>query len=714
MADDVQKDADVAGGRDRGSRNPGIARLSAGRVVVVGSGIAGLMAAIRLCEAGIPVDIVSLDVGRRSSVCARDGINAAFGTGSGGDSPRLHFEDTIRGGDYLAHQPLVMGMVEAAPQLVHLLERMGVPFDRTAEGLLRLRQLSGSLCARTAFSGDTIGLQVVSVLDEQVRRYEAEAVVGGGGVVVREPMVRRFEGWEFLRLVLDDEGRCVGIVGQDMRTMEVRAFRGDAVCLATGGYGGLFGRYSGSGVGVGVARLGAAVSRVFQQGAVFANGEFVQMHPASVVGVHSSHCVSESVCAEGGRYWVPTDISDTRAPHLIPTRERDYFLERMYPGLGNLVPLDLAARAVYQVCVHGGRGFFDKGSGNNDLAVYLDVSHLPERHLRRQLGGELDAYQKRTGVNPCNHPMKVSLAAHYCMGGVWVDYECGVDGSILVGSPRNHATSIPGLYAVGEVEYGYHGASLIGGNSLLSCLYGGTLVAPAIAGYVDSLGVRSADVGVGVFEAAEAMERDEFVRVLGQNREEKSDKKVESVWRLRGELSDVMFGSCGGERDDESLRMALDRIGVLAEKLKQVRVDDVGRCWNQSVQAVRAMDSMVVLARLVVESALYRTESRGAHCRVEHGGGSKGGGSEGGRSSGRDDSGWLRSTLARCGDGGRVEFVRSFSYDCAGERVSVKDDVDTSLVAVGDRGYDVVVSGCGGARGGGESGATVNESRGLS
>src|SRR5438128_1025289 len=279
------------------------------RIIVVGGGLAGLSAVIKVAEAGGHVDLFSIvPVKRSHSVCAQGGINAAKNLKGEGDSTWQHFDDTIYGGDFLANQPPVKGMCDAAPGIIDLLDRMGVPFNRTPEGLLDFRRFGGTLFNRTAFAGATTGQQLLYALDEQVRRYETVDVEDDKGMVVRgEKMVRKFEFWDFLGIVQDDEGRARGIVAQDLKSMEVKAFPGDAVCLATGGPGIIFGRSTNS-----VINTGTAASAVYQQGACYANGEFIQVHPTAIPGADKLRLISESARGEGGRVWVPKDPKEKR------------------------------------------------------------------------------------------------------------------------------------------------------------------------------------------------------------------------------------------------------------------------------------------------------------------------------------------------------------------------------------------------------------------
>src|SRR6202789_2924567 len=395
------------------------------RVVVVGGGLAGLMTVIKLCEAGVPVDLLSLvPVKRSHSVCAQGGINASVNTKGEGDSPQVHLEETVYGGDFLANQPPVKGMADAAPGIVYMLDRMGVPFNRTPEGLLDFRRFGGTLFHRTAFAGATTGQQLLYALDEQVRRYETVEVEDEKGVVIPgEKMVRKFEFWDFLSLVLDDTGTARGIVAQDLKSMQIKAFPGDAVCLATGGCGIVFGRSTNS-----VINSGTAASAAYQQGACYANGEFIQVHPTAIPGADKLRLISESARGEGGRVWVPKDAKEQRRGREAPEKDRDYFLEEKYPGYGNLVPRAIASRELFQKCFHHRAGVYNPKSGKNENEVYLDLTHLSKDVLRQQLAGIFEIYEKFVGEDPYENPMRVFPAVHYSMGGLWVDFEKGEGG----------------------------------------------------------------------------------------------------------------------------------------------------------------------------------------------------------------------------------------------------------------------------------------------
>jgi len=640
------------------------------RVVVVGGGLAGLMTVIKLCEAGVPVDLFSLvPVKRSHSVCAQGGINASVNTKGEGDSPQVHLEETVYGGDFLANQPPVKGMCDQAPNIVFLLDRMGVPFNRTAEGLLDFRRFGGTLFHRTAFAGATTGQQLLYALDEQVRRWETMDVEDEKGErVPGEKMVRKLEWWDFLGLVLDDEGVCRGIVAQDLKTMAVRAFPGDAVCLATGGCGIVFGKSTNS-----VINTGTASSAAYQQGACYANGEFIQVHPTAIPGADKLRLISESVRGEGGRVWVPRDPKEQRSGRDVPESARDYFLEEKYPGYGNLVPRDIAARELFKKCFHEHRGVYNPATGSNENEVYLDVTHLPREVLRKKLAGVLEIYEKFVGEDPYTNPMRVFPAVHYSMGGLWVDYERAASGGVVDGSPRNQATSIPGLYAVGEVDYQYHGANRLGANSLLSCLYGGMIAGPAIASYRKNVARSAWDLPQSLFDRAQKREEKKFEAILAMDGDE-------NAYKLHDELSSVMLVHCTIERHDPQLDRVLAKIEEIDDRWKRVGVTDreTGK-MNQGAQYVRHLKNMIVLARVIALGARRRSESRGAHYKPEF--------------PQRDDANWLRTTLAfhegaQNGTPDAVRFVRDFDYALLGQRVRVNDAVDVSLVRPRVRKYE--------------------------
>ncbi len=638
------------------------------RVIVVGGGLAGLTTVIKLCEAGVPVDIFSLvPVKRSHSVCAQGGINASVNTKGEGDSPKVHLEETVYGGDFLANQPPVKGMADAAAGIVYMLDRMGVPFNRTPEGLLDFRRFGGTLFHRTAFAGATTGQQLLYALDEQVRRYETIEVEDDRGVAVRgEKMVRKFEFWDFLSLVLDDEGRARGIVAQDLKSMQIEAFPGDCVCLATGGPGIVFGRSTNS-----VINTGTAAAAVYRQGACYANGECIQVHPTAIPGADKLRLISESARGEGGRVWVPKDPKEKRTGRDVPERDRDYFLEEKYPGYGNLVPRDIASRELFLKAFHQNQGVYNPKTGRNENEVYLDLTHIPEPTLRKKLAGILEIYEKFVGEDPYHNPMRVFPAVHYSMGGLWVDFEKSADGSLAKGSPRNQSTNISGLYATGEVDYQYHGANRLGANSLLSCIYAGLVAGPAMTTYRANLKKSSWDLPSSLFEKAEKREQTNYDAILKMDGEE-------NAYKLHKELGDMMLRDVTIERHNAVLDKVIEKIGELEERSVNVGVTDTSTRVNQGAQFVRHLRNMITIARVIATGARMRDESRGAHYKPAF--------------VTRDDANWLRTTMAmfKEGSGGQTEvsYVRSLDYELLGTNVHVTDQVDISLVTPRARKYE--------------------------
>ena len=349
------------------------------KIIVIGGGLAGLSAVIKIAEMGGQVDLFSIvPVKRSHSVCAQGGINAAKNLKGEGDSTWKHFDDTIYGGDFLANQPPVKAMCEAAPGIIDLLDRMGVPFNRTPEGLLDFRRFGGTLYNRTAFAGATTGQQLLYALDEQVRRYESEGKV----------KKYRALGISLGRARFGTQV-CRGICAMDLRSMEVRTFPADAIIIATGGNGAIFGKSTNS-----VVCTGSAQSALYQQGCFYANGEFIQVHPTCIPGEDKLRLMSESARGEGGRVWVPKTPGDKRDPKAIPQSERWYFLEEWYPKYGNLVPRDIATRAIFKVVYEHNLGIDGKPM------VYLDLTHIDRKILDRKLEGILEIYEKFVGDDP--------------------------------------------------------------------------------------------------------------------------------------------------------------------------------------------------------------------------------------------------------------------------------------------------------------------------
>lgn len=560
------------------------------RVVVVGGGLAGLAATMKLAELGVAVDLISLTPVKRShSVCAQGGINSCNDqTRQLGDSEWKHLDDTVYGGDFLQHQPPVKEMAYYGPKIIELMDRLGVPFNRTTEGFLDRRRFGGTLYKRTAFAGATTGQQLLYALDEQVRRWETEG------------LVRKFEFWDFLGPIQDDTGRCVGVVAQDMVSMQIRAFPADASMVATGGCGLLYGQSTMS-----VFCNGSAASRCFQAGVKYANGEFIQVHPTAIPGADKLRLMSESARGEGGRVWVPKKPQDSRRPKDIPESERYYFLEERYPKYGNLVPRDIATREIFDICVN------DKLSVEaNRMCVYLDLTHISRSELDRKLGGILEIYEKFQGVDPRSTPMKIFPAVHYSMGGLWADYEKSADGGLKAGSPLNQMTNIPGLYALGECDYQYHGANRLGANSLLSCIFSGLIAGPGVQNYIMSQKSAAADLPSSLFERAVAAQESRHQELLRSS-------GGENPYLIHQELGKWMTEAATVVRRNDQLDEAYDKICELHQRAMRCSLSDTGNWTNQNVIFTKALQDMFPLAKTILKGARLRDECRGAHYKPE-------------------------------------------------------------------------------------------------
>ncbi|QVL47025.1 MAG: succinate dehydrogenase (quinone) flavoprotein subunit [Thiocapsa sp.] len=561
--------------------------MSTPNVIVIGGGLGGLWATLRIADAGFPITLFSLfEVKRSHSVCAQGGINAVLDTKGQHDSIRQHIIDTIKGGEYLANQPPVKAMCEDAPGLIHTFERMGVTFSRTPEGLLDQRLFGGVKNKRTCFAGASTGQQLLYGVDQQVRRLESE------GKVVKH------EWWEFLSLLLDADGVCRGIVAMDLNSLEVRAFTADAVVVASGGMGQLYAPKSTTSTN----STGAAASRCYRQGAWMANAEFFQFHPTAMMGHDKNRLMSEAARGEGGRIWVPKTPGDRRPPKTIPEAERFYFLEEFFPAYGNTVARDEAARAIWTVTRQMGLGI----GGDGGDRVYLDLTHLDAAFIGARLGAILEIYRKFAGVDPMTEPMEIFPAAHYGMGGLWVDFERSADGGIQPDSPRNHATNIPGLYACGECDYAYHGANRLGANSLLSASYSGRVAGESVVSYLKGLAVDRGGLAPAIPQAEVACQQ-------GINAELMRAEGADTPYLIQKELGALMTTKVGVVRSNPELTSALGEIQVLQERLGNARLGESSTWANQSLAFARQLGDMIELAAVVAQGALARDECRGAH-----------------------------------------------------------------------------------------------------
>ena len=583
------------------------------KIAIVGGGLAGLAAAMKIAEGGHAVDLFSVvPVKRSHSVCAQGGINGAVNTKGEGDSTWEHFDDTVYGGDFLANQPPAKAMCEMAPAIIYLFDRMGVPFSRTNEGLLDFRRFGGTKHHRTAFAGASTGQQLLYALDEQVRRYEVNG------------KVRKFEHWEMMSLVLDDHQVCRGLIAMDLQTLELRAFPADAVIIATGGPGLIFGKSTNS-----MVCTGSAVSACYQQGAKYANGEFIQVHPTSIPGEDKLRLMSESARGEGGRVWVPRNKGDVRPPASIPERERLYFLEEKYPAYGNLVPRDIATREIFQLCIDG------MGIGGQNQ-VYLDVSHIPADVLDRKLGAILEIYEMFVGDDPRHVPMRIFPGVHYSMGGLWVDFE--------------QRTNIPGLLAAGECDYSIHGANRLGANSLVSCVFGGFVAAPAAIEFAKNVERNGVD-GSGIYERELKLQQEINDRLIKQSGNE-------NQYVLHHEMGKWMTDNVTVVRYNEKLKATDEKLLELMDRYKRISINDSNLWATMALPHARHLANMLELARVITLGALNRNESRGAHFKPEF--------------PDRDDENFMKTTIAEYSGEGPV-----FSYE----------PIDVSLITPRKRDY---------------------------
>jgi succinate dehydrogenase / fumarate reductase flavoprotein subunit len=583
------------------------------KIAIVGGGLAGLAAAMKIAEAGHEVDLISVvPVKRSHSVCAQGGINGAVNTKGEGDSPAKHLDDTVYGGDFLANQTPVKKMCDMAPQIIYLFDRMGVPFSRTNEGLMDFRRFGGTLHHRTAFAGASTGQQLLYALDEQVRKYE----VAG--------KVNKYEGWEMLSLVLDDHQVCRGLIAMNLQTLELKAFAADAVIMATGGPGLIFGKSTNS-----MTCTGSATSACYQQGARYGNGEFIQVHPTSIPGEDKLRLMSESARGEGGRVWVPRNKGDERKPKDIPESERWYFLEEKYPAFGNLVTRDIATREIFQVCLEG------MGVGGENQ-VYLDLTHIPAETLTRKLGAILEIYEMFVGDDPRYVPMRIFPGVHYSMGGLWIDFE--------------QRTSIPGLFAAGECDYSIHGANRLGANSLVSCVYGGFTAAPSAIEYARNVERGTTETN-GIHEA-ELKRQQEINDAIIKN------EGTENQYKLHEEMGKWMTDNVTVVRYNDRLKATDDKLLELIDRFKHISINDSNLWATQAVPHARQLWNMLQLARVITLGALNRNESRGAHYKPEF--------------PERDDEHWMKSTIAEYSEEAPV-----FSYE----------SIDTSLIEPRKRDY---------------------------
>jgi succinate dehydrogenase flavoprotein subunit len=553
-------------------------------VLVVGSGLAGGAAAATLGELGYNVRCFCFqDSPRRAhSIAAQGGINAAKNYQNDGDSVWRLFYDTVKGGDFRAREANVYRLAQISVNIIDQCVAQGVPFAREYGGLLANRSFGGAQVSRTFYARGQTGQQLLLGCYQALERQ------------VTAGTVRMFPRTEMLDLIVVD-GLARGIVTRDLVTGKIESHLGDAVILATGGYGNVF-YLSTNAKGCNVT----ASYRAYRHGAAFANPCFTQIHPTCipVSGEYQSKLtlMSESL-RNDGRVWVPLRKGDARPPDQIPEAERDYYLERKYPSFGNLSPRDIASRAAKEVCDEG------RGVGPSGLGVYLDfasaISRVGEQKIQERYGNLFEMYQRITDENPYRVPMRIFPAVHYTMGGLWVDY--------------NLMSTIPGLHVLGEANFSDHGANRLGASALMQGLADGYFIIPyTIGDYLASHRLDPVSGDHPAVRAAEAAVTDTTRRLLAI----RGKRTVDSFHR---ELGKLMWDNCGMARSAEGLRTNLQRIPQLREEFWQnVTVPGSDVELNQALEKAGRVADFLEFAELLCRDALHREESCGGHFRVEH------------------------------------------------------------------------------------------------
>jgi succinate dehydrogenase / fumarate reductase, flavoprotein subunit len=554
------------------------------QIIVVGSGLAGASAAASLAELGYQVKCFCFqDSPRRAhSIAAQGGINAAKNYRNDGDSVYRLFYDTVKGGDYRSREANVYRLAQISVHIIDQCVAQGVPFAREYGGLLDTRSFGGAQVSRTFYCRGQTGQQLL------LGAYQALARQIGFGQVQMYPRT------EMLDLVVVD-GQARGIVTRDLVTGEVASHAADAVVLGTGGYGNVY-YLSTNAKGCNVT----AIWRAHKRGAAFANPCFTQIHPTCipVTGEHQSKLtlMSESL-RNDGRIWVPKQKGDTRPPDQIPEEERDYYLERMYPSYGNLVPRDVGSRAAKRVCDEG------RGVGPGGQGVYLDfadaIKRLGEHVIRERYGNLFEMYERITDENPYRVPMRIYPAIHYTMGGLWVDY--------------NLMSTIPGLYVIGEANFSDHGANRLGASALMQGLADGYFILPyTIGDHLAQAKLPKVQAGHAAFREVEGEVTEKIKRLLSI----KGKRTVDSFHRQLGKL---LWDYCGMARTAAGLKEALRIIPALREEFwENVLVPGDNEELNQSLEKAGRVADFFEFAELMCIDALERNESCGAHFREEY------------------------------------------------------------------------------------------------
>ncbi len=554
------------------------------KILVVGTGLAGASAAASLAELGYQVESFCFqDSPRRAhSIAAQGGINAAKNYQNDGDSIWRLFYDTIKGGDFRSREANVYRLAQMSVKIIDHCVALGVPFAREYGGLLDNRSFGGAQVSRTFYCRGQTGQQLLLGAYSTMARQIAQ------GRIKSHPRT------EMLDLVTID-GRARGIIVRDLQTGKIESHAGDAVVLATGGYGPVF-FLSTNAVGCNVT----ATYRAHKRGALFANPCFTQIHPTCipVTGDYQSKLtlMSESL-RNDGRIWVPKKQGDKRSPDQIPDAERDYFLERKYPSFGNLAPRDISSRAAKEVCDAG------KGVGEGGRGVYLDFSdaikRLGENLIRERYGNLFDMYHHITNENPYKVPMRIYPAVHYCMGGLWVDYTL--------------MSNISGLFVLGEANFSDHGANRLGASALMQGLADGYFVAPyTITNYLANTKPGDVTTDHADFKRCENDVNENIKKIL-------SIKGKRSPISIHRELGKVVWNEVGMARTRKSLTKALEQIPAIREDFwKNVSVPGSGAEMNKGLEYALRVSDFLEFAELLAEDALAREESCGAHFREEY------------------------------------------------------------------------------------------------
>jgi len=553
-------------------------------VIVVGTGLAGASAAASLGELGYKVTCFCYqDTARRAhSIAAQGGINAAKNYPNDGDSVQRLFNDTIKGGDYRAREANVYRLAEVSNAIIDQSVAQGVPFAREYGGLLANRSFGGAQVSRTFYARGQTGQQLLIGAYQALSRQVAKG------------QVKVYARTEMLDLVLVD-GEAKGIVVRDMVTGKISSYSADAVVLATGGYGNVF-YLSTNARGCNAM----AIWRSYKRGAGFANPCYTQIHPTCIplTGDYQSKLtlMSESL-RNDGRVWVPKVKGDKRPPAQIPENERDYYLETRYPSFGNLAPRDVTSRAAKMICDEG------RGVGSSGLGVYLDfaesISRLGRKTVEERYGNLFELYERITGENAYESPMRIFPAIHYTMGGLWVDY--------------NLMSTIPGLFVLGEANFSDHGANRLGASALMQGLADGYFVLPyTIANYFGSSRKFVPDTDSAEFKEAEQAVSEHLKRLLSIQ----GSRTPNSFHR---ELGKLLWENCGMARSEQSLKTAIKKIAVIREEFwKNLKVTGGLNELNQTLEHANRVSDYMELAELICKDALERKESCGGHFRVEY------------------------------------------------------------------------------------------------